>query len=510
MNDVGQRLDLKPRLDDIIASLRERVESPRARLAVERFGVVSRVGHGIAIIDGLPGTRSDEVIRFSDGSNAIAVNIDGDEVGTVLLGEGDGLSAGAEAYQTGEVMSVPVGPNVMGRVIDPLGRPQDEGKPIQAAGARAIEQAAPAILERSPVDVPLQTGLKVVDALIPIGRGQRELILGDRHTGKTAICLDALINQRETGVKCFYCAIGKRTDDVVRVIETLREHNALDHTCVIMTTENDPPGLQYAAPYAATAMAEHFMEDGEDALIIYDDLTRHARAYRELSLLLERPPGREAFPGDIFFIHSRLLERSTHLKPELGGGSLTAVPIVETEAQNISAYIPTNIISITDGQIYLSPELFRQGNLPAVDVGKSVSRVGGKAQLKAYRKVSGKLKLSYAQFEELEAFARFETRLDESTRKSLAHGERVREILKQDQYKPQPAWKQVVALSVVSRGALDEAPVEMVLPLAAKACDIVEKEMPGLIKRINQNEALKDEDIDAVITRLQEESDHLG
>jgi F-type H+-transporting ATPase subunit alpha len=317
-------------------------------------------------------------------------------------------------------------------------------------------------MDRAPVTVPLQTGLKVVDALIPIGRGQRQLILGDRQTGKTAIALDTIINQADNDVLCVYCAIGKRGSAVARVIEDLKEHDALDYTVVLVTTEEDPPGLQYVAPYAAMSIAEHFMQQGRDVLLVLDDLTRHARAYRELSLLMRRPPGREAFPGDVFYIHSRLLERSTHLRPEHGGGSVTALPIVETEAGNMSAYIPTNLVSITDGQIYLAPELFSKGILPAVDVGKSVSRVGGKTQLAAFRAVAGDLRLSYSQFEELETFARFGTRLDKATRQTLERGRRVREILKQPQYHPMPVPEQVAVLVAVEGGLFDDVPPEQV------------------------------------------------
>ena len=349
----------------------------------------------------------------------IAFNLDDDEIGVVLLGDCWHLHAGDEVERTGRVMDVPVGEALIGRVINPTGAPLDGKAPIRFSQRLPIERSAPPIMDRGPVTEPLQTGIKVIDALIPIGRGQRELILGDRQTGKTAIAIDAILNQAGKNVLCIYCAIGQRASSVAKVIAELRERGAMEYTIVVVTEGNDAPGLTYIAPYAATSIAENFMADGRDVLIVYDDLTHHARAYRELSLLLRRPPGREAFPGDIFYIHSRLLERATHLREPLGGGSITALPIIETEAQNIAAYIPTNLISITDGQIYLSPTLFELGILPAVDVGKSVSRVGGKAQLAAYRAVTSDLKLAYAQFEELESFARFGTRLDERTRKIL-------------------------------------------------------------------------------------------
>jgi F-type H+-transporting ATPase subunit alpha len=359
-------------------------------------------------------------------------------------------------------MDVAVGDGLLGRVIDPLGRPLDGNGPVAASDRLPIERPATPIMDRAPVTVPLQTGLKVIDALIPIGRGQRELILGDRQTGKTAIAIDTILNQRSQNVVCVYCAIGQRASAVAKAVAILREKGAMDHTVVVVTEGNDPPGLAYIAPYAATSIAEHFMEAGRDVLIVYDDLTQHARAYRELSLLLRRPPGREAFPGDIFYIHSRMLERATHLCKERGGGSLTALPIIETEAQDISAYIPTNLISITDGQIYLSPSLFQLGVLPAVDVGKSVSRVGGKAQRAAYRAVAGDLKLAYAQFEELETFARFGARLDEDTRKIIEHGRRIRACLKQPEFAPVSVPAQITILLALTAKLFDLVPIDQI------------------------------------------------
>lgn len=376
-------------------------------LQTQEVGRIISVGTGVALVSGLPGVGYDELIQFPGDVSGIAFNIDRTEVGVVLLGDYWKLEAGDEVYRTGRVMDVVVGDQLLGRVLNPLGHPLDELGPIRGKQRLPLERPAAAIIDRSPVTVPIQTGLKVVDALIPIGRGQRELILGDRQTGKTAIAINTILNQKNRDVVCIYCAIGQRASSVARSVATLQEKGALEYTVVVVTEGNDPPGLSYIAPYAATSIAEHFMEEGRDVLIVYDDLTHHARAYRELSLLLRRPPGREAFPGDIFYIHSRLLERATHLSDERGGGSLTALPIVETEAQDMSSYIPTNLISITDGQIYLSPTLFELGVLPAVDVGKSVSRVGGKAQAHAFRRIAGDLKLSYAQFEELESFSRF-------------------------------------------------------------------------------------------------------
>ncbi|MBU1231282.1 MAG: F0F1 ATP synthase subunit alpha, partial [Proteobacteria bacterium] len=378
-----------------------------------------------------------------------------------------------EIRRTGRILEIPVDESLVGRIVDPLGRPLDEKRPIVDGATMAVQREAPPIMVRGPVDRPLQTGIKVIDSLIPIGRGQRELILGDRQTGKTGVAVDTIINQADKDVLCMYCAIGQRSSSVAKVIAELEQHNAMSYTTVVVAGASDPPGIQFIAPYAATSMAEHFMSQGRDVLIVYDDLTRHALAYRQISLLLRRPPGREAFPGDIFYVHSRLLERSTRLRSEYGGGSLTSMPIIETEAQNISAYIPTNLISITDGQIYLSPDLFRKGVLPAVDVGKSVSRVGGKAQLPAYRKVAGDLRLSYSQFQELESFARFGTRLDERTKKILQHGQRVREILKQKQFAPLSAAEQIAVLFAVNTEMADLLPLGSIAVMEAKIVEVV-------------------------------------
>ncbi|MCL4176983.1 MAG: alternate F1F0 ATPase, F1 subunit alpha [Verrucomicrobia bacterium] len=430
------------------------------QLTPREVGTITNVSTGIARVSGLPGVGFEELVKFAGGGFGIAFNVDAEEIGVVLLGEYSHLHAGDEVERTGAVMDVAVGDGLLGRVVDPLGRPLDGRGPVASGERLPIERPAAAIMDRAPVTVPLQTGLKVVDALIPIGRGQRELILGDRQTGKTTIALDTILNQRGQEVVCVYCAIGQRASAVAKAVATLRERGALDYTVVVVTEGNDPPGLAYIAPYAATSIAEHFMEAGRDVLIVYDDLTQHARAYRELSLLLRRPPGREAFPGDIFYIHSRLLERATHLRAELGGGSLTALPIIETEAQNMSAYIPTNLISITDGQIYLSPSLFALGVLPAVDVGKSVSRVGGKAQRAAYRAVAGDLKLGYAQFEELETFARFGARLDDDTRKIIEHGRRIRACLKQPEFAPVSVLAQIAVLLALTADLFDPVPLD--------------------------------------------------
>ncbi len=401
--------------------------------------------------------------------------------------------------RTGRVMDVGVGAGLLGRVINPLGRPLDDKGTVDTDGRLPIERPVTPILDRAPVSVPLQTGLKVVDALIPIGRGQRELILGDRQTGKTAIAVNTILNQRRHDVLCVYCAIGQRAASVAKTIAALREWGALEYTVVVVTEGSDPPGLIYIAPYVATSIAEYFMEAGKDVLIVYDDLTQHARAYRELSLLLRRPPGREAFPGDVFYIHSRMLERSTHLSDERGGGSMTALPIIETEAQDISAYIPTNLISITDGQIFLSPSLFELGVLPAIDVGKSVSRVGGKAQRAAYREVAGDLKLSYAQFEELETFTRFGARLDDENRAIIEHGRRIRACFKQPEFAPVSLPEQIMVLLALTDGLLDPVPVDRV-PDAERALRDAASDLPAdVLARFETAPKLSAEDRQAVL-----------
>ena len=470
------------------------LEAFTPQMTPHEVGTITSVSVGIAKVSGLPGVGFDELVKFRGDLYGIAFNVDEDEIGVVLLGECEHLHAGDEVERTGRVMDVPVGDGLIGRVIDPLGGPLDGKGPVVSSQRLPIERPAPPIMNRAPVTVPLQTGLIVIDALIPIGRGQRELILGDRQTGKSAIAIDTILNQRDQNVLCVYCAIGQRASAVAKVVANLREKGAMDYTVVVVTEGNDPPGLAYIAPYAATSIAEHFMEAGRDVLIVYDDLTHHARAYRELSLLLRRPPGREAFPGDIFYIHSRLLERATHLGEEFHGGSLTALPIIETEAQNISAYIPTNLISITDGQIYLSPTLFELGVLPAVDVGKSVSRVGSKAQRAAYRAVAGDLKLAYAQFTELESFAKFGTRLDENTRKIIDHGLRIRAVLKQPELEPASVPEQILILVALTGGLLDAVPIGKVRD-AEQALRKAVTDIPAdVLQRFSSNNKLSDED----------------
>ena len=480
MTPAGVPSTLRDGLDRAVSGLEQARQSFEPRIRVQEVGVITRVSTGIATISGLPGVGFEELVSFPSDLLGIAFNLDRDEVGVVLLGDYQSLHAGDEVTRTGRVMDVAVGDELLGRVVNPLGKPLDGKGALVGAIRRPVERPAPAIMDRAPVVVPLQTGLKVVDAMIPIGRGQRELILGDRQTGKTAIAVDSILSQRGQDVLCVYCAIGQRASAVAKVIAKLRDHDAMDY-CVVMVAEgNDAPGLAYIAPYAATSIAEFFMESGRDTLIVYDDLTHHARSYRELSLLLRRPPGREAFPGDIFYIHSRLLERATHLAPKRGGGSLTALPIIETDAQDMSAYIPTNLISITDGQIYLSPTLFELGVMPAVDVAQSVSRVGGAAQRAAYRAVAGDLKLGYSQFEELESFARFGTRLDDSTRRVIEHGRRIRECLKQSESNPVSLTEQIVVLIALVGGLFDRISIEK-MPEAERAVRLAAVDVPAEI-----------------------------
>jgi F-type H+-transporting ATPase subunit alpha len=486
-------------IDRAFTDLRQVREAFTPQLTPHEVGMIKAVSTGIATVSGLPGVGFEELVRFPGDLLGIAFNVDEDEVGVILLGEYQDLHAGDEVERTGRVTDVAVGDGLLGRVIDPLGKPLDGKGPVAAAARLPVDRPAPPIMDRAPVVVPMQTGLKVIDALIPIGRGQRELILGDRKTGKTAIAIDTILNQRGKGVLCVYCAIGQRASAIAKVVANLGDKGAMDYTVVVVAEGNDAPGVAYIAPYAATSIAEYFMEMGRDVLIVYDDLTHHARAYRELSLLLRRPPGREAFPGDIFYIHSRLLERATHLREERGGGSLTALPIIETDAQDISAYIPTNLISITDGQIYLSPTLFELGIFPAVDVGKSVSRVGGAAQRAAYRAVTGDLKLAYSQFEELETFARFGTRLDESTRQIIDHGRRIRVCLKQAESQPVSMLEQIVELLALTTGLFDQVPLDKVTD-AERALRNATANIPAdVVGRLTSADTLSDTDRKAML-----------
>ena len=434
----------------------------RLESALREYGTVTYVGQGVARVHGLPNVGSEELVRLPGDLLGMTLNLDPGEVGVVLLDDCTGIESGSEVWRTNRVLDVPVGESLLGRVVDSIGRPLDNGGQVRTDLRAPVERDAPAIMDRAPVTVPLATGTMVVDALIPVGRGQRQLILGDRQTGKTAIAVDCILNQKSKNVVCIYCAIGQRSSSVANVIADLRRTGAMEYSIVVVAGGDSTPGLQFVAPYAAMSMGEYFMTKGRDALVVFDDLSRHARAYRELSLLLRRPPGRESFPGDIFYIHSRLLERSTHLRPELGGGSLTALPIVETEEQNISAYIPTNLISITDGQIYLDPRLFYENQKPAVDVGTSVSRVGGQAQAPVLKKLAESLRLEYSQFLELEVFTRFGTMVDERTRKVIEHGRRIRALLNQPQFAPLALGEQAALLLALAEGLLDEIPLQQI------------------------------------------------
>jgi F-type H+-transporting ATPase subunit alpha len=491
--------ELSKTMEGFISAMDRTLEKNSPVMQVRDFGRITAISAGIIQVRGLSDVQSEELLVCHPEAYGMAFDLDTDVIGVIMLDETDHLNAGGEVRRTETVMSVPVGDALIGRVVDARGKPLDREGPLTDTTLREVEQPAPQIMDRAPVSVPLQTGITVIDTLIPIGRGQRELILGDRQTGKTAIALDTITNQKDKEVICIYCGIGKRGSALAKVVAELRDHDALTYSFAVVSTEEDPPGLQFMAPYTATAMAEHFMHQGKDVLIIYDDLTRHARAYRELSLLLRRPPGREAYPGDIFYIHARLLERSTHLADEQGGGSLTALPIIETEAQNISAYIPTNLISITDGQIYLSPMFFRKGILPAVDVGKSVSRVGGKAQLPAYRTVAGDLRLTYSQFEELESFSRFGARLDQETRKKLARGRRIREILKQYRYSPLPAADQIAVLIALTHGILDDIALSDISDAQAALRRAANEDHQKVMAQIANGEKIEEKTIDALV-----------
>jgi len=448
---------------DIASVIKEQIQGFGALVAVADVGTVVEVGDGIARVRGLSSCRSTELVEFDGSLFGIALNLEEDSVGVVILGDDRSVKEGDQVRTTGRIVEVPVGDGLLGRVVDPLGRPLDGKGPIQTSKSRPVERVAPDVTTRKSVDTPVQTGVKAVDAMIPIGRGQRELIIGDRSTGKTAICLDTIINQKGKNLLCIYVAIGQKAGKVAQVVQSLEEHGAMDHTIVVIANASDAAALQYLAPYSGCTMGEEFMEQGKEALIIYDDLSKHAWAYRQMSLLLRRPAGREAYPGDVFYLHSRLLERSAKVEKEYGGGSLTALPIIETLAGDVSAYVPTNVISITDGQIYLETDLFNAGQRPAVNVGLSVSRVGGAAQTRAMRKVAGRLRLDLAQYRELATFAQLGTAdLDAATRRQLERGQRTVEVLKQGQFTPQPMEQQVMVIYAVTNGYLDEVPVDQV------------------------------------------------
>ncbi|MFH1737017.1 MAG: F0F1 ATP synthase subunit alpha, partial [Actinomycetota bacterium] len=445
--------------DKISEVLKKHIEGFKPAAAVEEIGAVIETGDGIARVTGLPSAMYNEMLKFPNDVYGIAFNLEEDEIGTVLLSGQTSVEEGAEVRTTGRIMEVPVGEALVGRVVNALGEPQDGKGPIETKTYRPVEKLAPGVIDRSPVREPLQTGLKCIDSMIPIGRGQRELIIGDRQTGKTAIAIDAIINQKGKDVICVYTAIGQKASTVAQVVERLGGAGAMDYTIIVNAPASDPASLVYLAPFAACAMGEEFMYKGKHVLVIYDDLSKHATAYRQLSLLLRRPPGREAYPGDIFYLHSRLLERAAKLSDDLGGGSLTALPVIETQAGDVSAYIPTNVISITDGQIYLEPDLFYAGVRPAVNVGISVSRVGGSAQIKAMKQVAGTLRIDLAQYRSLEAFAQFGSDLDKATQAQLARGARMVEVLKQPQYSPMPVEEQIQIIYAGGGGHLDDVPI---------------------------------------------------
>ncbi len=491
------------RSDEIISIIRSAIDSFDQQTETRSVGTVVEVGDGIAQIYGLEGALSSELLEFPGGVTGMALNLEEETVGAVLLGNSTAIKEGDTVKTTGRVVEVPVGPELLGRVVDPLGRPLDDKGPIDAKKTRPVERIAPGVIVRQSVDTPVQTGIKAIDALIPIGRGQRELIIGDRQTGKTAIAIDTIINQKGKGLVCIYVAIGQKLSTVANTVAVLESHGAMDHTIVVVAGAEDPAPVQYLAPYSGVAMAEEVMEAGvkvpgqknlvKDALCVYDDLSKHAWAYREMSLLLRRPPGREAYPGDVFYLHSRLLERAARLNEENGGGSITALPIIETQAGDVSAYIPTNVISITDGQIFLDTDLFNSGQRPALNIGISVSRVGSAAQTKAMKKVAGPLKLDLAQYRALAAFAQFASDLDKATRDQLTRGEKLSEVVKQPQYQPLGVEKQVAILYAATKGALDDVPTNQVKEWEIGFYRYLETERPDILKELDETMTLTDE-----------------
>ncbi|HIK45219.1 MAG TPA: F0F1 ATP synthase subunit alpha, partial [Leptolyngbyaceae cyanobacterium M65_K2018_010] len=481
------------RPDEISSIIKQQIEQYNQEVKVSNVGTVLQVGDGIARIYGLENVMASELLEFEDGTVGIALNLEEDNVGAVLMGDGINIREGSPVSATGKIASVPVGQAMLGRVVDALARPIDGRGDIETAETRLIESPAPGIIARKSVYEPLQTGITAIDAMIPIGRGQRELIIGDRQTGKTAIAIDTILNQKSEDVVCVYVAIGQKAASVAQVIDVLRERGALDYTIVVAANANDPAPLQYLAPYTGAALAEYFMYQGKATLVVYDDLTKQAQAYRQMSLLLRRPPGREAYPGDVFYLHSRLLERAAKLSPELGEGSMTALPIIETQAGDVSAYIPTNVISITDGQIFLSSDLFNSGLRPAINAGISVSRVGSAAQIKAMKQVAGKVKLELAQFDELQAFSQFASDLDASTQKQLARGQRLRELLKQPQYSPLPVEEQVAIIYAGINGYMDDIPADQVVSFAKEMRDYIRNNLPKFAELVRGEKKLSDE-----------------
>ncbi|MGC9334363.1 MAG: F0F1 ATP synthase subunit alpha [Anaerolineae bacterium] len=485
---------LRPGLDDLPEILREHAKRFRSRVYFQDVGTVQHIGNGVATLSGLPRVRSDELVTFPTGVEGMVLNLERRRIDVILLGPDEGIQGGALVTATGQRLQVPVGPGLLGRVVDVLGRPLDDDGEIEAAAFRFVEREAPDIIERTPVREPLHTGLKVIDALLPIGRGQRELIAGNRKTGKTSLAVDAILNQKGSGVLCFYAAIGQKKSTTLAALETLREGGAMAHTTVVISSPDDPPALRYLAPYAACTMAEYLaLQQGRDVLVIYDDLSKHADAYRELSLLLRRPPGREAYPGDIFYLHARLLERACKVKEEAGGGSLTALPIVELQQGNVSAYIPTNLISINDGQIILDADLFNRDIKPAVNVGASVSRVGGQAQTDAMRDVAEMLRLELSQFEEVERFARFGTEVEETTQHQIERGRRLQAILTQPVHQPLSLGQQVAILFAATEGYTDSVDIDELDRFEKDLLDCLEREHQDLLSRIRHTRQLSDE-----------------
>ncbi len=478
---------------DIVQSLAAEIEAFSSSSAMAEVGTVLEVGDGIAACSGLRKVQSMEMVKFEHGAIGVALNLEEDAVGIMLLSGVDTVVAGEEARGTGKLLSVPVGDAIVGRVVNPLGQPIDGRGAIEAKSDQPVERVASGVMAREPVSVPLMTGIKAIDAMIPIGRGQRELIIGDRQVGKTAIAIDTILNQKGQGVTCVYVAIGQKASKVANLVSKLQEKGAMDYTVIVSASASDPASFQFIAPYAGVAIAEYFMAQGKDALVVYDDLSKHAWAYREVSLLLRRPPGREAYPGDVFYLHSRLLERSARLNAEHGGGSITALPIIETQGGDVSAYIPTNVISITDGQIYLENDLFYRGVRPAVNVGLSVSRVGGAAQTKAMKKVAGSLRLDLAQFRELEAFAQFATDMDETTKKQIERGRRTVEILKQGQFTPMSMENQVAVLYAITKGYVDQIAVEKVREWETGLHAFLQREHADLLSKLAERKALDEE-----------------
>jgi len=484
--------------DEITKIIQQQIEGYRTEVDIKEIGTVTSVGDGIARVYGLDRVMYNELLEFPRDVFGLALNLEEESVGAVLLGESHLVKEGDLVKRTHRIMQVPAGPALIGRVVDPLGIPLDGKGPVDTAEFMVVERLAPGVVDRLPVREPLQTGLKAIDAMIPIGRGQRELIIGDRQTGKTAIAIDTIINQKNADVVCVYVAIGQKNSTIAYIIKTLEDYGAMDYTIVVAASASEPSPLQYLAPYSGCAIGEYFRDRGRHALLIYDDLSKHAAAYREISLLLRRPPGREAYPGDVFYLHSRLLERAAKLNDDFGGGSLTALPIIETQAGDVSGYIPTNVISITDGQIYLEQELFNAGIRPAINVGISVSRVGGNAQIKAMKQVAGKLRLDLAQYRELVTFAQFGTELDKASQAQLDRGERLTEILKQNQYVPLPVEKQILIIYAGNRGFLDEFPVSTIKDYETKLYEFMNKEHADLLKKLAEKKAIDgdlDEDI---------------